>query len=248
MLISLPSYYKVAADDAWTPAEIFAQGVEGVWYEPADLSTLFQDEAMTVPVAADGDPVRVMLDKSPNGNHAIAPSDAARPVYRTDGTRHWLLLDGTDDFFKIPSVPVNSSDVLLSFAINAASTSRFMGWRPGAGQERFYVYTHGVRKGDGSDSFYAGFNLSEDIVISHVFKAAEATYRHNGVDRAASVDSWAGGFILNNYLAGSAQLNPDSVEARFSGRFYGGLMASPRPQDALESEQYLADLGGVTLP
>ncbi|MCP3653592.1 MAG: hypothetical protein GY766_01655, partial [Herbaspirillum sp.] len=68
-----------------------------LWVDPSDTSTLFQDAAGTVPVASAGDPVGLVLDKSGNGNHLTAPSDAARPVYQTDGTYHWLQFDGVDD-------------------------------------------------------------------------------------------------------------------------------------------------------
>ncbi|KUP93875.1 hypothetical protein [Tritonibacter horizontis] len=41
-------------------------------FDPSDLSTLYQDAAGVVPVTADGDPVRRVLDKSGNGNHLVA--------------------------------------------------------------------------------------------------------------------------------------------------------------------------------
>ena len=45
-------------------AELFANGEQGVWYDPSDLSTLFQDAAGTIPVTAVEQPVGLMLDKS----------------------------------------------------------------------------------------------------------------------------------------------------------------------------------------
>jgi hypothetical protein len=50
------------------PEGLFADGEQGVWYDPSDLSTLFQDAAGTVPVTASGDPVELMRDKSGRGN------------------------------------------------------------------------------------------------------------------------------------------------------------------------------------
>jgi len=61
---------------------LFAAGEQGVWYDPSDFSTLFQDAAGTTPVTAVEQAVRLMLDKSGRGNHATAPSDTARPVLR----------------------------------------------------------------------------------------------------------------------------------------------------------------------
>ena len=48
----------------FSPLDLFAGGKQGVWYDPSDKSTLFQDAAGTVPVTADGDPVGLILDKS----------------------------------------------------------------------------------------------------------------------------------------------------------------------------------------
>jgi len=43
---------------------LFASGEQGAWYDPSDLSTMFQDSAGTTPVTADGQPVGLILDKS----------------------------------------------------------------------------------------------------------------------------------------------------------------------------------------
>lgn len=40
-----------------------------------------------------------MRDKSGNGNHAVQTASTSRPVYKTDGTLHWLEFDGVDDVF-----------------------------------------------------------------------------------------------------------------------------------------------------
>lgn len=47
----------------FSPLSLFAAGEQGLWYDPSDLSTLFQDAAGTVPVTAAGQPVGVILDK-----------------------------------------------------------------------------------------------------------------------------------------------------------------------------------------
>jgi hypothetical protein len=48
----------------FSPASLFTQGEQGAWYDPADLTTLFQDSAGTTPVTAVEQPVGLMLDKS----------------------------------------------------------------------------------------------------------------------------------------------------------------------------------------
>ena len=67
---------------SFSPAALFASGEEGAWYDPSDLSTLFQDSAGTTPVTTAGQPVGLMLDKSGRGNHATQATSAARPTYQ----------------------------------------------------------------------------------------------------------------------------------------------------------------------
>lgn len=49
---------------AFSPAALFASGEQGVWYDPSDMTTLFQDSAGTTPVTAVEQPVGLVLDKS----------------------------------------------------------------------------------------------------------------------------------------------------------------------------------------
>ena len=49
---------------AFTPAGLFALAEPGVWYDPSDLTTLFQDTAGTTPVTTPGQTVALALDKS----------------------------------------------------------------------------------------------------------------------------------------------------------------------------------------
>jgi hypothetical protein len=65
---------------AFSPASLFVRGEQGVWYDPSDISTLFQDSAGTTPVTEVEQPVGRILDKSGRGNHATQSTSAARPV------------------------------------------------------------------------------------------------------------------------------------------------------------------------
>lgn len=79
-----------------TVAQIIAY-YQGSWYDPSDLSTLFQDAAGTVPVTADGDPVGLMRDKGPLGIHLSQPTAGLRPIYKTAGGKFWIDRDALDD-------------------------------------------------------------------------------------------------------------------------------------------------------
>ena len=76
-----------------SPAALFANGEPGVWYDPSDLTTLFQDTAGTTPVTGPNQQVGKMLDKSGRGNHATQATSTQRPIYGINpivGTRNLL--------------------------------------------------------------------------------------------------------------------------------------------------------------
>lgn len=77
----------------WTPQDLFLSGELGGWYDPSDLSTLWQDDAGTIPVTADGQTVARIDDKSGNGNHLRSDSAGTgrlAPLYKTAGGVSWL--------------------------------------------------------------------------------------------------------------------------------------------------------------
>lgn len=59
---------------------MFAANEQGIWLDPSDFSTLFQDAAGTTPVTALGQPVGLIRDKSGRGNHASQTTAASRPT------------------------------------------------------------------------------------------------------------------------------------------------------------------------
>jgi hypothetical protein len=83
----------------FSPALLFAAGEQGAWYDPSDITTLFQDDAGTTPVTAPGQSVGLMLDKSGRGNHATQANLAQRPIYaREPLTGRRNLLTFTEQF------------------------------------------------------------------------------------------------------------------------------------------------------
>lgn len=99
----------------FNPVSLFAAGEQGVWYDPSDLSTLFQDTAGTIPVTAAGQPVGLMRDKSGRGNHATQATATARPILQTDGDNWWLVFDGVDDSLLTGNVSFTTTDKMSIF-------------------------------------------------------------------------------------------------------------------------------------
>ena len=96
---------RAAFPPAFSPASLFANNEPGVWLDPSDFSTMFQDAAGTTPVTAVEQPVGRILDKSGRGFHATQTTATSRPVLRQDGNgKHYLYFDGVDDFLVTPTI------------------------------------------------------------------------------------------------------------------------------------------------
>ena len=95
---------------AWSPLELFAAGEKGVWYDPSDFSTMWQDTAGTTPVTAVGQSVARIDDKSGNGKHATQATPASRPLLQESGGKYYLDFDGTDDSLATAAIDFSASD------------------------------------------------------------------------------------------------------------------------------------------
>jgi hypothetical protein len=105
---------------------LFGAGEQGGWYDPSDLSSMFQDNAGAV-AAATGQPVGLIRDRSGRGNHLTQPVAASRPVLRQDaGGRHYLEFDGADDFLQSQAAGLRITGPLtLTAAFQRAAPSRW---------------------------------------------------------------------------------------------------------------------------
>lgn len=108
--ITAPGIGGVAPAPAWTPALWFLTSEQGIWLDPSDMSTLFQDSAGTTPVTAVEDPVGKILDKSGRGNHATQPTSGKRP--KLSARKNWLLATTT---LSTQSVTLLAAPHTLSF-------------------------------------------------------------------------------------------------------------------------------------
>lgn len=99
MQIGLGLWLGTRQVGGFSPATLFSAGEPGGWYDPSDLSTMFQDTAGTTPVTATGQTVGLLLDKSGRGNHLTQATAASRPIYGIEpfgGRRN--LLTWTEQF------------------------------------------------------------------------------------------------------------------------------------------------------
>lgn len=82
---------------SWSPGNLFAGGVQGAWFDPSDLTSMFQTTDTSAPAVVDS-PVGRINDKSGNGNHATQGTAGSRPILRQAGALFYLEFDGVDDF------------------------------------------------------------------------------------------------------------------------------------------------------
>jgi hypothetical protein len=80
----------------------------GAWYNPTDITTLFQDESGNIAVTAPGDVVGYMVDITGNGHHAVQVDPAKRPTYRQDANGKGYF-EFTDTQYL--ETPLNQADV-----------------------------------------------------------------------------------------------------------------------------------------
>jgi hypothetical protein len=105
----------------YSPSILFANGEQGGWYDPSDLTTLFQDAAGTTPVTADGQPVGLALDKSKWGGKTLAQVIAGQPELISNGE----LTANTNGWTAVNS-PIVTTGVNGATIQNNGSTYGFM--------------------------------------------------------------------------------------------------------------------------
>ena len=183
----------------FNPRSLFAAGEQGIWLDPSDFSTLFQDAAGTTPVTALGQPVGKILDKSGRGNHATQTTSASRPTLQQDSNGlYYLSFDGTDDGMATPSIDFTGTDkmtvwagvrklsdavigVVVELSTNSDSTNGTFALAASIGGNNYYAQSRGtVRSASAATGYVAPHSavlvaeakISTDILRLHVNNAA----------------------------------------------------------------------------
>ena len=248
----------------WTPIQLFLAGVLGAWFDPSDLSTLFQDAAGTIPVTADGDPVGLMLDKSGNGYHASQSVSGSRPVYRTDGTLHWLEFDGVSSFLFRDAFVWDMSlttGVSVSVGMEAPPQGDNRLIAEGSSSNNRPIYAPlqsdnidfskltSFARGDSGFLFISQTDMAAGVsfngsahVITHKNFSNLATNLTDGV-QVASFAYTPTTITLNTFSIGA--LLRATAGVLYEGKFFGCVISEAN--DTTDQDSYLASLAGITL-
>lgn len=236
----------------------------GVWYDPSDLSTLFQDAAGTVPVTAAGQPVGKILDKSGRGNHATQSTAGFKPLYQAENGLGYLSFDGLDDFLVTGNVDFSSSDKIAVAAGASKSSSNpaiLFELSPKANSNAGSIYFAFPELGDLASFKVVGSPFSSNSLTtvgeivsgSRFIISGEAKIsadvnksRRNGVQvNSLSTDLGAGNFGNYPLYIGSR----GGTTAPFNGRLYGLAICGGMDDiyKLKKIEQYLAKKTGVII-
>jgi hypothetical protein len=242
---------------------LFKNGEQGVWYDPSDLSTLFQDAAGTTPVTAMGQPVGLMLDKSGRGNHATQSTSASRPILQQDADgRFYLSCDGVDDGMATASIDFTATDKMTVWAgirkLSDAATGIVAELSSTANSNNGTFYLVAPLGGATVSSSFRGTSqtfltvsgLASPISCIITFTGNIAAPMHyikaNAITPISSSISLGSGnygnYLLYLFRRGGATLP-------FNGNFYGMVIrgAQSNPKQISQVEKYLAAKTGVSL-
>jgi hypothetical protein len=191
---SLPNWQTLSG--GFTPASLFAAGEVGAWYDPSDLTTLFQDSAGTTPVTAVEQSVGLMLDKR-------VP---AGPGYYSGG------FDASNDSLTVGTVSsfnfMHNTTALFTFEcwVNVASTASAIAIADNTGattsQTGFFVVIAvggavqlGITNSNGIDPSIVGGTSSSTVSAN--------TWTHIAVTYDQSLASANAKFYINGVAAGT---------------------------------------------
>lgn len=245
----------------WEPTNLFANGEQGVWYDPSDLSSMKQLSDGTVDAVVD-QPVGYIEDKSGKGNHAIQATSIKRPTLRQSGSLYYLEFEGGQGLRTTNTIDFTGTDTMtvctgVKKEVDASENIVELSNNSGGNVDSFRLSVNSgsqYRYSSRGDSALratsaSGYAVPSTNVVTGISKISTDSLqiRVDGVDKSSSaVDQGAG-----NY--GDYQLN---IAARNNG---GGLQLSgfiysivirnvvSSAEDVAVTEAYVAEKTGVSL-
>lgn len=188
--------------------KLFANGEQGFFYDPNDLSTMFQDAAGTVPVTGVGQPVGLIRDKSGRNNHAFQANSESRPILLQNSVTgaNYLEFDGVDDFLQTNNIDFTTTD----------KVSLFAGVQKLRSSTAESILELGVLPYDGVGTFWFTTNAlaPDDVWIA----IAQSWNARTGFSKVTPV---ANNFIVSAKLDFAGELAVDEVKPRLNGSTAG---------------------------
>ena len=222
---------QLLTSSGFSPNSLFAASEPGIWLDPSDLTTLFQDTAGTQPVTAAGQSVARVNDKSGRGNHVTQATAASRPIYRVDANgRPYLEFDGVDDWLVSPTITPG---------IDKAQV--FAGVRKQSDAATGMVAEFGTDSG----SLAGSFRLAGPQNVG----AADYNFRSRGtVSADAGYVNAAVAAPVTNVLSALGDISGDRSTLRVNGSQVAQTLIDQGTGNFLAYPLYIGRRGGTTLP
>lgn len=219
------------------PALLFSNAQVGAWYDPSDLTTMFQDVAGTIPISADGQLVARINDKSGGGHHLTGASTASRPKYRTDGIRHWLEFDGVGNILTCGSNNIfrNVGSGIMATALRSVGPvstgsegQHFIQLSTPTGSSRAALLSRNGNHGIGGRMLDAGAFLAHEApgewpadaigtaMVTHFNYSERSLNAYFGTGLHWTVNPWFSGGVTSNTASSGLGVGGDPLGARYS--------------------------------
>lgn len=233
MLVN-PYRYAASGD-----AAILALGLTA-WYDPSDLSTMFQDTAGTTPAAVDAGVARIN-DKSGNGN-TLLKATGNPPILRSSGGLYYLEFDNTGRWLDCTGMTLTQpNDYVLGTLCNSITARDII---DGVTTRQAVVTSTTVGLFAGSGTRAAGsISNSVPYVFTCRFDGAASLVRTNGASTTVSLTPGTNG------LSGLRVGTFSGTTGAYVGYLYGLLIRDTvfSAGELTTVEAYMAGKSGVTL-
>jgi hypothetical protein len=212
------------------PVALFAGGEIGVWYDPSDLTTMFQDNLGATPVTAAGQTVGRILDKSGRGNHATQATLAQRPTYQIDSTgRPYLSFDGVDDGMVTGTITPGTDKVQVFAGVRKLSD---------AAVGSVVEFSANVNTNSGS------LWLAAPVTVG----GANYYFTSKGTVASAGVTASSRAAPITSVLTGIGDISGDVATLRVNGTLISTSSSDQGTGNYLAYPLYIGRRGGVAAP
>tara|TARA_R110000765_G_C18949806_1_gene608436 strand:+ start:28 stop:810 length:783 start_codon:yes stop_codon:yes gene_type:complete len=243
----------------FNPLSLFANGEQGSWYDPSDLSSMKQISDGTVNAAVDS-PVGYIEDKSGNGNTAIQATSVKRPTLRESGGLYYLEFSGAQGLRTTSNINFTGTDTMSAFLgvkkDNDSTTSLIelsstIG--SGSGKFRFSTTINGLYRWSSRGDVLSNANSTVNAPTTNVLTAQSEIsedlniLRIDGVQTASSTSNQGVGNYSSDALNIGARNN--ALSLHLTGRIYSIIIRNVLSSDTEinSTEAYVASKTGVSL-
>lgn len=208
---------------AFNPSSLFEAGELGAWWDCQDLSTMFSDDAMTIPSVVNG-VVAVHLDKSGNNNHRVQTVDATRPILRQRVDGIYYL-----DYAGGKTIKVANSMGTFNYLHDGSggTIAAFLEWTQSSVTSKYFrnstATTHiGMQVNKSSTTQSLVYNITSGVSGQTAAKTDIATFSTSSLARlfycsykndGTSTDSIGFADFPRNFVTGSTIISPSAADA-----------------------------------